>query len=176
MSSPDNATVARERFTCPTCHAEAGQRCRRVSGGVRSSGKPMKTVHGSRSRLAEQVWTDPSTIGAQVAERDDWRCFRCGRNVHSFPSNCHHRMLDGAGGPDSAENRITLCGSGTQLCHGWVHNNVTESQENGWLISRFTDPADIPGIRVMRHGHGWVYLTSDLEILTEQEWRDRGQG
>lgn len=34
---------------CPTCHAEAGKRCKSV-GAVR--GKPMRTVHSERKRGA----------------------------------------------------------------------------------------------------------------------------
>lgn len=84
------------------------------------------------------------TIGLLVLERDDWRCFRCGRIVLSLDHNCHHRMYAGSGGPDTPENRITLCGfgnnrrdaNGREWCHGWVHHNKTEAMASGWAISR----------------------------------------
>jgi hypothetical protein len=87
-----------------------------------------------------------------------------------MPSNCHHR-LGGGHGPDSCENRITLCGFGNNLrdadgvtwCHGWVHQNGRAARSEGWIISQHDQrsPEEIP---VRHHFLGLVLLTTDYRI------------
>ncbi len=102
-------------------------------------------------------------------ERDQWRCFRCGIAIGRtwLGYSAHHRRLRSAGGTDTPENLIMLCGSGTTGCHGWVHEHRMEAGENGWIVSRFgTGPEDIP---VRHHELGMVYLAADGRVITMAE-------
>lgn len=63
-------------------------------------------------------------------------------------------------------NLLTLCGDGTQLCHGWVERHPTWAQQHGWSVSFYgTAPATIP----VWTWRGWVLLTAggDLELLED---------
>jgi len=100
------------------------------------------------------------TYEADCMERDSHRCFRCPRwlGLHWPGYSCHHRQTR-AVGPDTLDNRIMLCGSGTTGCHGWVHAHPAEAREHGWIVSRYvSDPAEVP---VLHWQRGLVYLTTD---------------
>jgi hypothetical protein len=109
--------------------------------------------------------------------RDGYRCFRCGKPLASSGQwNCHHRLFDGDGGPDTAENRITLCGfgnilhdaDGNELCHGWVHHHKKTAMPDGWAISKHaTQPPEL--IPVRHWERGMVLLTADLQIIELRE-------
>lgn len=106
------------------------------------------------------------TIALQCLERDRGRCFKCGTELtQTWPGySCHHRQLRSGGGPDTLENRIMLCGSGTSPnCHGWVHGHPHVSRENGWIVSRYANPGDEP---VLHWKHGLVYLTANGDIIS----------
>lgn len=45
---------------------------------------------------------------------------------------------------DSPANGISLCGSGSTGCHGWVETHRTEAYLSGMLVKRGTDPATVP--------------------------------
>jgi len=106
--------------------------------------------------------------------RDGMRCFRCGLLVPAGPRNCLHRLAERQGGPDTLDNRITLCGWGNNLrgadgetwCHGWVHQNGRAAREAGWIISQHDvrTPGQVP---VAHHELGLVYLTADGRMLPE---------
>jgi hypothetical protein len=49
-----------------------------------------------------------------------------GRAVHP-----HHIVLKKQGGEDSLANFLHVCAA----CHRWIHDNVAESKERGWLSS-----------------------------------------
>ena len=49
-----------------------------------------------------------------VLERDDWQCQRCGS---AGPLHVHHIRRRSQGGPDAAENLLTLC----WRCHDEIH-------------------------------------------------------
>lgn len=76
-----------------------------------------------------------------VLHRDGWKCRRCWRTVDL---NIHHRKLRSQGGTDEAENLVTLCGSGTTGCHGWVHANPRIARAHGWMVPSWADPAEWP--------------------------------
>lgn len=102
-----------------------------------------------------------------VDERDAGRCVRCGRFVGDWKSR-HHRVSKGAGGSkrewiNSPSNLITLCGSGTTGCHGWVTENTTRAREfGGWCLNRngLDDPRTFPVLYLGR----WVLLDDDGRI------------
>lgn len=83
-----------------------------------------------------------------VLERDHYRCVRCGRDVRHTPFgySIHHRRLRSHPYAEmhSSSNLITLCGSGTTGCHGWVHENVKEAERLGLIVSGFARPESIP--------------------------------
>lgn len=76
-----------------------------------------------------------------VLERDGKLCVRCGQPTAGRPYSLHHRKRRSQGGRNTPENLITLCGSGTTECHGWVHRNIATSRDSGWLVLGSDDPA-----------------------------------
>lgn len=91
----------------------------------------------------------------EVLGRDGYACARCGQ---AGTLNLHHRTPRGMGGsrdPLSASpaNLVTLCGSGTTGCHGWVESHRDQAVTEGWIVLRGTDPATVP-VRI--NGYLWV--------------------
>lgn len=98
-----------------------------------------------------------------VQQRDAGRCQKCGQHVDSLPygGSQHHRRARGMGGVrnnrlDVPSNLVTLCGNGTQGCHGWIEHHRQDATRDGWLISKLSvdDPESIPLLTYQ----GWVYL------------------
>lgn len=87
---------------------------------------------GPASAVVDLVW-----------ERDGGSCARCGTGL-SFAQrgvawSVHHRRPRGMGGTKQAwvnqpANLVTLCGSGTTGCHGWIESNRADARLLGWLI------------------------------------------
>lgn len=101
--------------------------------------------------------TGPSPeIRAVVLARDGYACVRCGAGVTEKPRSIHHRLRRSQGGLNTPDNLITLCGSGTTGCHGWVHANVADSQDAGWLVRSGHDPALIAVEYASEHGSGYT--------------------
>lgn len=106
--------------------------------------------------------TDPAPATVRlVRERDDWRCARC---AGWGPLSTQHRVARGMGGTRSAwinepPNLLTLCGSGTTQCHGWVERHPTWAQAHGWSVSRHQwQVVDAAPVWTWR---GWVRLRPD---------------
>lgn len=109
--------------------------------------------------------TGPSaTTRTLVGNRDDGLCVRCGQNA----TNVHHREARGMGGRKGADHDrvngmaylLSLCGSGTTGCHGWVESNRTRAQRDGYLLRRnaVTVPADQVPVYT---SNGWQRFTDD---------------
>lgn len=81
-----------------------------------------------------------------VLERDGFRCVRCGRSIYGCMYSIHHRRMRSHAwsGLNKPENLITLCGSGTTGCHGWVHAHPAEAYETGYLVHAYDYPENIP--------------------------------
>ena len=106
---------------------------------------------------------------ALVFARDHGRCARCGIDLTAgtVGYNDHHRQGRGMGGrqgearerANSPANRLTLCGSGTTLCHGWVTEHPAEAERDGMVVRRggALDPARVP---ILTHA-GWVLHDHD---------------
>jgi hypothetical protein len=79
----------------------------------------------------EMVWTRANSC-----------CERCGQGLtRQSEHSLHHRLLKSRGGRDHVTNLVLLCGTGTTLCHGLVHREVTLSEADGWILPSGTQPA-----------------------------------
>ena len=97
-----------------------------------------------------------------VADRDRWRCVRCGRDLSDGSGNLQHRRARGMGGTrkvdvNGPENLILLCGSGTTGCHGHVESHREEARRAGWAVSQADDPGRVP----VTYPGGRFLLTAD---------------
>lgn len=100
---------------------------------------------------------------AVIKERDGNRCARDG-SIHDL--HIHHRMPRSGGRDERACNKVTLCA----YCHRWVHANPRRAREEGWVVVRTSDPAQIPVKHVLWPG-GPVLLTEEnagIEIWQEE--------
>lgn len=106
--------------------------------------------------------TDPSAETVRlVRERDDWRCARC---AGWGPLSTQHRVARGMGGTrwpgiHLPANLLTLCGSGTTGCHGWVESHPEWATTHGWSVSSH-DRDDVHLLPVWTW-RGWGLLATD---------------
>ena len=116
---------------------------------------------------------DSAEIRAAVLGRDGYQCVRCGKSC-IYDHSIHHRIL-GNRRDMRASNLITLCGSGTTGCHGWVHSHPQASMEAGWIVSKFRKRHDLPDAPVTysaANGRlGGVYVLADN--FTIHAWEGR---
>lgn len=100
----------------------------------------------------------------QVLARDGCKCAICGRSIDTEWSgfSIHHRRMRSHGSGyerlHEAENLLTLCGSGTTGCHGWVHAHPNRAYQLGYLVSMSDDPIGQP---VYYRTGGWQQLNAD---------------
>lgn len=97
-----------------------------------------------------------------VLARDNLACARCGCSIYLHGYSIHHRRPRGMGGSKRPEtdlpaNLLTLCGSGTTGCHGWVERNRGDALSAGFLLRQNQDPEEVP-VQTIR---GRVLLTND---------------
>lgn len=86
----------------------------------------------------------PAKIRERVHSRDGRFCARCDRSIVDYPASIHHRFPRRMGGTknplsNDLRNLVTLCGSGTTGCHGWVESHRAEAVSQGWLIHGYAD-------------------------------------
>lgn len=95
------------------------------------------------------ISTPSKDLRMLVIGRSGFRCERCGKRLGEGEHvSVHHRTPRGMGGSHDERlnlmsNLMALCGSGTTGCHGWIESNRDEARENGWLVSRNDNPAEI---------------------------------
>ena len=100
----------------------------------------------------------------QVLHRDGFKCVICGHDIDTEWSgfSIHHRRMRSQGhgydGLHEAGNLLTLCGSGTTGCHGWVHAHPTLAYRLGYLVHMNDEPTTQP---VYYQRHGWQRLDPD---------------
>lgn len=98
-------------------------------------------------------------VRMEVDGRDNSACVRCGAGRSMFGLNVHHRTPRGMGGSKDPLlslpcNLITLCGSGTTGCHGWVESHRDAAARFGYLVPRGVDPATVPVMYA--DGYWWL--------------------
>ena len=120
-------------------------------------GKPRKRhvrAKITRRKAAVRAELD-KLIRAQVFERDNHRCVRCGTDKYLTPSHVlpksHYGSLRWV-----VENIKTLCIS----CHRWWHNNPVESAE--WFVKNW--PERWAALQVAKLTHTKV---NPQELLSE---------
>ncbi len=90
----------------------------------------------------------PKKLRDDVLARDEFRCQRCRRWVGDRRwYSLQHRDPRGMGGPKlrhTMANLVTLCGTGTTGCHGYVESQRSESYEFGWLVPNGVTPEEWP--------------------------------
>lgn len=60
-------------------------------------------------------------------------------------------------------NLLTLCGSGTTGCHGWVESHPTWAEAHGWSVRRsLQDAVTLVPIWTWR---GWVRIRNDGHLM-----------
>lgn len=105
----------------------------------------------------------PAKTRQAVLIRDEGLCRRCWRGLTGRPYSIHHRKLLSRGGDDSMPNLVSLCGSGTTGCHGWVHSQPGRAEAAGWMVPSWREPADVPIT--------YTGLAGGVQMfLTEQGW------
>lgn len=102
------------------------------------------------------------TVRDGVYGRDGLACTLCGK---TYPLTLQHRRARGMGSTrrpetDLPANLVTLCGSGTTGCHGYVEANPDISRQRGYRVGQHTDPALVP---IIWHGQ-WVWLADDFTV------------
>ena len=107
----------------------------------------------------------PLHVRRIVLERDEYRCALCGIGLAGRPYSIHHRRNRGAGGSsdpaiNSPANLLSVCGTGTTLCHGWIGANPRAAASAGYVVS-LNSIADPATVRVKHAVHGVVLLTHD---------------
>jgi len=110
--------------------------------------------------------TGPSSaVVDAVLERQDRDCAKCGEPLHGERAvdwAIHHRRRrDGLPDSHQPQNLVALHGAdNVTACHGWAHQRRSESQPEGFWLSRVAgeNPLTVP---LLLSGERWVYLTAD---------------
>jgi len=66
---------------------------------------------------------------------------------------------------NAPSNLLTLCGSGTTGCHGWVEAHPTDARARGLAVASW----DVPALTPVQTWRGWVLLDDDgdFEVLPD---------
>ena len=110
--------------------------------------------------------TSPSAAAVRrVRARDAGRCRRCG----GPGTNTQHRVARGMGGTSRVQvndlsNLVTVCGSGTTGCHGWMTAHPADAYATGWAVRRNGNdlPSKVPLTDL--DGHQF-FLTEDGAVV-----------
>lgn len=92
------------------------------SAQLKRTGPPRRKARVSTAKRLDVI---SDATRAEVARRSNGRCEICRRRA----DHMHHRKLR-RHGDHSAANLLHLC----FRCHAWIHANVAESYERGWLV------------------------------------------
>lgn len=101
-----------------------------------------------------------------VRDRDEWKCARC---AGWGPLSTQHRVARQMGGTrwpgiNRPGNLLTLCGTGTTMCHGWVEHHPTWAEAHGYSVRRAGLMAPHPEQEPVWTWRGWVLLLDGGEL------------
>jgi hypothetical protein len=130
---------------------------------------------GDTPQSPEPTTLSLSDLLRAVVERDGFACVRCGNGVAFGFRSVHHRKL-GDRSLNEPWNLITLCGSGTTGCHGWVHGvkvaglpqpSRRECYTAGWIVPKHhAEPWVIPVLYAQPLRTGYYLLEPDLTVTS----------
>src|SRR2546430_5995368 len=94
-----------DQFTTPLASGER-------RGVVKKRGRLPFSPPGvyDRQRLAEYTRSIKPSVRRQLLEQHNYRCVRCGADLHSIGHHIHHVVAFSKGGPTVPENLLPLCG------------------------------------------------------------------
>lgn len=95
----------------------------------------------------------PLAARTAVLRRERFRCARCA--IPSPSGHWHHRRSRSVRDEHTHHpcNGVLLCA----VCHAWVHAHPEKARNEGWIVSRYTDPGRIP----FKTPTGWVLPACD---------------
>lgn len=133
---------------------------------------PLRTSKEKRTGRRD---TGPDrTTRELVLERDEYRCVVCGIGIIGIRASIHHRRNRGSGGSsdpliNAPSNLLTVCGTGTTGCHGWIGASPAEALEAGYVVSLNSQEAtaDVP---VLHAALGGVFLLDDGTVRPVPTW------
>ena len=115
---------------------------------------PLRTSREKRTGRRDTGPAKPTRL--TVLERDEYRCAVCGQSVLEIPMSLHHRRNRGSGGSsdpliNAPSNLLTVCGTGTTGCHGWIGSSPADALEAGYVVSLNSREAttDVPVIHAV---------------------------
>ena len=112
---------------------------------------PLKRASTWAKRSVRFTGPMPDIVAA-VLERDQHRCVVCSLPLHGTRGrdwSLHHRRPRRMGGDPRPEtnlpaNIVSVCGSGTSGCHGWLESRRTEAMHQGLILHADDDPSEHP--------------------------------
>jgi hypothetical protein len=129
---------------------------------------PLRTSREKRTGRRDTGPAKPTRL--LVLERDEYRCAVCGQSVLEIPFNIHHRRNRGSGGSsdpaiNAPSNLLTVCGTGTTGCHGWIGSSPAEALEHGYVVSLNSREAttDVPVVHAVFSAS--VFLLDDGTVM-----------
>lgn len=116
------------------------------------------------ARAAAVLELSERELKTAIAERDGGRCARCGTVILGGPHSIHH-LTHGNRSDNRPQTLLTLCGSGTTGCHGWVTENRHLARLAGWVRSKHARNPDEQPVWYEQPGRtGWFFLLPDLSF------------
>lgn len=99
-------------------------------------------------------------VRATVRQRSNGRCELCG--VRLQVAHFHHRRPRGMGGTKSLDSGApSNCLAVHPACHADIESSRERSLRNGWLVSQWQSPAEVP----VKSYLGLVLLLDDGTVV-----------
>lgn len=120
---------------------------------IKASGDPVKrSTPKKKSAKVKAYEAELDALRPAIAQRSKGMCEarlpkvcegRAPVDEEGRAINIHHRQPRPVG-PNTMENLVHLCGSGTTGCHGWVEHNRPKAKDLGLLVSRHSPAPTTP--------------------------------
>lgn len=123
----------------------------------------------------------PRDVRQGVLTRDGFSCWLCGVNVGRGVYSLHHRQGRAGRDPHRYSNLLTLCGTGTTGCHGWVTVHPLQACDLGLSVAR-SAPWDTRLVPVVAGVQTYalddygcrIPLGTNPDLLSAVEWASKG--